>query len=145
MSSDTDKIIFAGQKLANALAGLFGSEEDSLVADSPPSFGYESPYYKGHPSYKSPTLRTMDFVPGWDDDDTSKLVGDINVQFADEINRGRQVLDDIAAKYQPLVESRRSGGYGLPTHGFGDMDGYGLPKDMPEDMKREVLKRYPIK
>ena len=47
MSSDTEKIIFAGQKLANALAGLFGSEEDSLVADSPPSFGYESPYYKG--------------------------------------------------------------------------------------------------
>ena len=115
MSSDIDQFRLAGKALVEVLGGLFGSKKDSLVADSPPSFGYESPYYKGHPSYKSPSLRTMDFVHGWDDDPDFK-----------------RYLDDVRR-----IESGR-------TPGFGDMDGYGLPKDMPEDMKREVLKRYPI-
>lgn len=115
MSSDIDQFRLAGEALGQVLGGLFGSKKDSLVADSPPSFGYESPYYKGHPSYKSPSFRTMDFVYGWDDDPDFK-----------------RYLDDVRR-----IESGR-------TPGFGDMDGYGLPKDMPEDMKREVLKRYPI-
>ena len=60
------------------LGGLFGSKKDSLVADSPPSFGYESPYYKGHPSYKSPGLRTADFVYGWDDNpDFKRYLDDV--------------------------------------------------------------------
>lgn len=115
MSSDIDQLRLAGAVLGQVLGGLFGSKKDSLVADSPPSFGYESPYYKGHPSYKSPGLRTLDFVHGWDDD------------------------------FGGLVEKRRSKGYDLPLHGFGDMNEYGLPKDMPVEDQREVLKRYPIK
>lgn len=115
MSSDIDQLRLAGEALGQVLGGLFGNKKDSLVADSPPSFGFESPYYKGHPSYKSPGVRTMDFVYGWDD----------NPDF-------KRYLDDVRR-----IESGR-------TPGFGDMDGYGLPKDMPEDMKREVLKRYPI-
>ena len=115
MSSDMDQFRLAGEALGQVLGGLFGSKKESLVADSPPSFGYESPYYKGHPSYKSPGLRTLDFVYGWDD----------NPDF-------KRYLDDVRR-----IESGR-------TPGFGDMDGYGLPKGMPEDMKREVLKRYPI-
>ena len=115
MSSDIDQFRLAGEALGQVLGGLFGSKKESLVADSPPSFGYESPYYKGHPSYKSPGLRTLDFVYGWDD----------NPDF-------KRYLDDVRR-----IESGR-------TPGFGDMDGYGLPKGMPEDIKREVLKRYPV-
>tara|TARA_B100000035_G_scaffold49461_1_gene37996 strand:- start:2397 stop:2741 length:345 start_codon:yes stop_codon:yes gene_type:complete len=114
MSSDIDKFRLAGEVLGQALGSLFGSKKDSLVADSTPPFGYESPYYKGHPSFKTPSLRTADFVYGWDDD-------------------------------RPLVETGGSGGMDLPVHGFGDMNEYGLPKDMPIEDQLEVLRRYPIK
>lgn len=131
MSSDTEKIIYAGQKLANALAGLFGSEKDSLVADSPPQFGYESPYYRGHPSFKTPGLRTADFVYGWDDNPHVR-------RYLDDVKR-------IESGWTPgIVDTDIFGGYSDRTPGFGDMDEYGLPKGMPEDMKREVLKRYPV-
>lgn len=132
MSSDIDQLRLAGEALGQVLGGLFGSKKDSLVADSPPSFGFESPYYKGHPSYKSPGLRTADFVYGWDDNPDFK-------RYLDDVRR-------IESGQTPsIVDTDIFGGSDLPLHGFGDMDGYGLPKGMPEDMKREVLKRYPIK
>lgn len=131
MSSDIDQFRLAGEALGQVLEGLFGSKKDSLVADSPPSFGYESPYYKGHPSYKSPGLRTADFVYGWDDNPDFK-------RYLDDVRR-------IESGQTPsIVATDTFGGYSDRMPGFGDMDGYGLPKDMPEDMKREVLKRYPI-
>ncbi len=34
--------------------------------------------------------------------------------------------------------------YGRPTHGFGDMDEYGLPRGMSPEDKREVLDRFPL-
>lgn len=131
MSSDIDQLRLAGEVLGQVLGGLFGSKKDSLVADSPPSFGFESPYFKGHPSYKSPGLRTADFVHGWDDNPDFK-------RYLDDVRR-------IESGRTPgIVDTDIFGGYSDRTPGFGDMDGYGLPKDMPEDMKREVLKRYPI-
>ena len=30
------------------------------------------------------------------------------------------------------------------THGFGDMNEYGLPKDMSKEDQAEVMKRYPL-
>lgn len=131
MSSDIDQLRLAGEALGQVLGGLFGSKKDSLVADSPPSFGYESPYYKGHPSYKSPGLRTADFVYGWDDNPDFK-------RYLDDVRR-------IKSGQTPgIVGTDTFSGSDLPLHGFGDMDIHGLPKDMDPDMKREVLKRYPI-
>ena len=129
MSSDIEEFRYAGKVLGQVLGGLFGSKKDSLVADSPPSFGFESPYYKGHPSYKSPGLRTADFVHGWDDNPDFK-------RYLDDVRR-------IKSGQTPGIVGTL-GGSDLPLHGFGDMDEYGLPKGMPEDMKREVLKRYPV-
>ena len=117
-------------------------------------------------SQRGPEARTLEYIPKRDGPPNIKPIGpykpDTNPGKADTMEiriKPRQmtpgevrdffgVLDpglglDMGPYGRIVADQKRRVDSGM-THGFGDMNEYGLPKDMSPEDQAEVMKRYPL-
>ncbi len=117
-------------------------------------------------SQRGPEARTLEYIPERDGPATPEPIGPYNpdtdegtVETMEIRNKPRQMTPgevreffggmdpglglDMGPYGRIVADQKRRVDSGM-THGFGDMNEYGLPRDMSPEDQAEVMKRYPI-